>query len=486
MHENKDTHPVRMALIALYIIFVLYLLYMNLTPFGGMMHYEIDVGQDSDMKKSSAYLAGPLERVSEPASEGQANYRNLTHGLVYFYVPAGKAYNESDIDVTVRYRMNGENMKMLLGLKDREDWHYTYATINDPLCKYAENYNYLGECSGTHIYSLQNHMHECSDFMGFISDEIVLEKNIDKTPALAKHVDSDKNSTFFNYSIRGDHTMYVYINNAINLRIQKYDQNWYEGEDLLNIRIYGPDGLLFANETIEDDGISNRAPEVHPLQEKGYYFTAPRGTYKIVLDDLSNGSDVITKNIQISSGKLVFENRVFVLDPAEFYANAVFSSQISFVTYHDVALQDILVDSKTVSVKNRTEKYIEHLNEGAHTIKIPKGDIIMSSDNYISPTKEAYFEPYNPVMRDYDAYMDVAGKGGVAARVPQFILVAEQYSPPKKDGDWFISTVHINPEEAYIKNSQLGFMFNIPNIGNNTVSIDWIKTKITVPPIWRR
>ncbi len=415
MNDNKN---IRKILIPLYTVIILYIIYMNITPFGGTTEHKIDIGEESDMKKDSAYLAGPLERITGPLTEGQTNYRDLTHSLVYFNLPANSIYPDSGIELKIRYKVSPANStKILLGGKDTDEWHYRYMTLYNPSDKYLQDhYPHMQECSAVYLYSTENIILDCPGMINSLGsalypNEPVLAKNFDKSRAMTTYEPSGKNSTLFNYSLRGDHTFYTYINNnKLDLKIQKYDQNWYNGSDVLNIRIYGPDNALFANLTIEDDSIGEKTGESGPIQEESYHFTAQKGTYRIVLDDLSVGADVITKSIEISSGKLVFENRIFTLDPSEFHTKAVLPSEIRFTTYHEPFTQDIYLDNRIVSVDNPATTYTAYLMEGARTITIPKGDIIMQSDNYYSPDADSYFEPYRYSFRDYDTYMSLLQK----------------------------------------------------------------------------
>jgi hypothetical protein len=85
-------------------------------------NYFYDIGGEEDAK--NPYLT-PTDRVSDIQMWENISYRNLTWGVVYFYqeLPTGS----DKIRVNVKF-MNTlpKDYRLSIGIKDKEEWSYTY------------------------------------------------------------------------------------------------------------------------------------------------------------------------------------------------------------------------------------------------------------------------------------------------------------------------------------------------------------------------
>src|SRR3990172_5828373 len=91
-------------LAAIPIIIAIYLIYVNLLPFGGTSVYNIDVGADD--LQGTARLTGPVDRISEPQTADGITFRNLLYSLVYFDLKDPFLTNSGEVTVKVLFRDN--------------------------------------------------------------------------------------------------------------------------------------------------------------------------------------------------------------------------------------------------------------------------------------------------------------------------------------------------------------------------------------------
>ena len=198
-------------------------------------------------------------------------------------------------------------------------------------------------------------------------------------------------------TLRGGHTFYTCIDNeTLEFTVTKQDMNWYNGSDDLKITVYSDSGEEKGSITIPDDGNANKGG-TGPMQNQT--ITIPgleTGMYRV---EMSAGADLYINNITTEQDKLIADGRLFIISPQSIYTEMKKGGTIKFQTYHDSALQNITITNGATTAYvdvNQAHNWFEiSLPPGdtPYEINLPKGDMIIESDGYLSFTRDSYFNP---------------------------------------------------------------------------------------------
>lgn len=418
-------------------------------------NYFYDIGSKADYLKP--YLS-PTARVSE--AELNESYRNLTSQLVYFDVPIPRGADK--IVIQTRVQIPEKNYKIFLGARNKKDWSYLtklvfdgiYDKINAPKIAYVEEIPF-----GT---------------------TIVTDRNI--APPIKKQSFEMKAFETENY-LRGTHKFFVYLNDSFEFYAEKRDINWYDGEDIMNISLKNLSGAVLGQTTIEDDGIISPSKKLGKTQNGSLKVqNLKEGVYIL---ELEGNSDVIITKLRLNTNKIVTKS-IFSADSsnylrtndtkAEFYTETTKNSWISFNTYHSSYMQNISIANETLEIKNRSFEHYFNLSIGEYKIVLPKSDVIIKTQGFLTFSKENYYEPFE---------FNVVGIPKNNEELFGVDYYMTDYVLPKKDGDWRILETSFEMKDLYIMNGKLSLMFNIPHLSesiNETnkdfVKIDWINVTI--------
>jgi len=260
--------------------------------------------------------------------------------------------------------------------------------------------------------------------------------------------------------LRGSHTILIYIKGNFNFTIFKEDINTYEGIDELRIKLYKEDKLI-KEVTIPDDGITDSSnikgiEQIASLIEDNL----EEGVYRVEI--LDENGDVVIKKIISNQDRLIFKGKLFILDPTKIYLKNYKDKNIFFSTPHKTSLQTINVNGKNIKIEQRDKLFkTEILPKEEYVISIPRGNVIIESDNYFSFSKDSFFIPQkffisnNPYSADY--------------------IISNYKEVERLDGGWIIVETKFNLEDLYIENNEIIFMLNQEK---NKLQIDWIKIKL--------
>lgn len=478
------------------IIIAIYLIYVNLLPFGGTMGYIIDVGV-SDLQ-GNAKLTGPMDRISESNETDGITFRELQNGLVYFSL--NSPYLESKGKVTVNITFMDkfpENGRFRLGAKNNETWSYALKDIYVPYYNDLIKYPHV-EIDNRTVF-LINSAPKISGLDDIPEGSVIATNtllNLDPYVKMVKNTGGKNLSV--NVALRGSHVFYTYVDNGeLNLNISKQDLNWREGQDELEVRIYSEKDELIGNGTIPDDGNVNNSTVIGEIQKANFSFSnLKKGVYRI---NLAGGGDVLIRKIRTDKKKLVTDGRIFIAgdNPAYFEGNNSSSGEIyfknpgkstmEFQTYHNTGLQNITVENgktKKVTINETQKKFNVSLAASGklNSLVFEKGDVIIDSIDYFSFTKDSYFTPKR--FKIVDIMNDPAW---IEDNVDYVVL---DYNIPKGDV-WKSNNASWDLNELYKKDNELSFLLSAPHLGteefrNFTIPVDRIEIEVKVPPIWER
>ncbi|MCX8093342.1 MAG: hypothetical protein N3E50_04165, partial [Candidatus Goldbacteria bacterium] len=283
-----------------------------------------------------------------------------------------------------------------------------------------------------------------------------------------------------NVSLRGNHTLYVYAKDNLNLEITKQDINWYKNEDTMVVKISDMAGNLIREELLPDDGEAEASKITKTAQTRKINIpNIKEGVYRI---DLLNNADTFIRRIKINQSKLVVQNKIFPVDnklykitetkPLRIYTKYEMDYKIDFSTAHREGLQDVMINNRIFKIedKHKTLSYLMKGHKNLIEIYLPKNDISVTVPGYFSFTKDSYFEPFDYYVTSLENYKDAD-------------YIYTDYKEPIIDGDWMIGEVTFDIKEVYVKDGKLSIMLNARHLRDEkyksyTIPVDWIKVTL--------
>lgn len=198
------------------------------------------------------------------------------------------------------------------------------------------------------------------------------------------------------HTLRGSHQLYVYAaNETLKLTFDKIDLNRATGADSVTVRVTKVDDLTSSSRTwlktvtVGDDGVTGKdGPQGKARSATIELPNVAPGVYHI---DIETGEDVLLDNLTSNQQNLAFNGRVFIADgPA--YAEANFTPvklitsgpTVTVAANHDQGKQDVTIAGKKITIKDVKVNHVASALQGTTTIDIPKGDIIVTSDELLS------------------------------------------------------------------------------------------------------
>ncbi len=471
---------------AIPVVVILYLLYMNFAPvlFDSKMDFSLDVGSAKEGLAKGIAPLSPSSRVGNKMLNESISYRELLHPLVYssMTVPS----NTGKISVSVRFKDNfPENSSgFYIGAQDKEDWHYLWKPA------YLLSFDFGEPClteNSTKLYCLRNESTVPTNLTSFISNppaDSVIATNLVLEQKPIKIENYSPGELAINTTLRGNHAFYVYASGYIQLTVSKQDINWYENEDNLTISVYDLNNTLIATGTIPDDGITNNSRKQANVQNLTIFTpNIEEGVYRI---ELINNGDMIIKQITINQNKFVADKNVFLADnglysnsssnPSTLYFKNKRESTVYLSTYHSQGFQNISINRAAVNLNETQTKFNLTISpgDGFSYIYSPKNDIMISSVNYFSFTRDSYFEPFEYGVIGIDDANFVKANA-------DYILT--DYTPPVEDNGWLIGTAEFDAKDLYIKDNKLSIILNAKHLGsdvysNYTIPVDWVNVSI--------
>lgn len=254
-----------------------------------------DIGSSEDAKKS--YLS-PANRISDISNSSETEtYRNLTSGLVYFNVPIPTGSNK--INVEVKFKDNfPSGTSISIGAKDKEEWHYSYKNIYNPMLDNLKEFDYSGTL--TRFYRINNNLPLVDD-ISKIPDNSIVASNLNLKPIL-NNQDYDIKPLIVSTGLRGGHIFYIYLKDSLDLKVKKQDLNWYDNADEMTINLYDLDGNLIANTTILDDGITIVDKAIAKIQEGQLTVgNLSKGVYKLEFTNF----DGLIREFSLNTNKII-------------------------------------------------------------------------------------------------------------------------------------------------------------------------------------
>jgi hypothetical protein len=438
--------------------------------------YTIDVGAlDS---KGDAVLQGPFERLSDPLSKDNVTYMLIEKDLVYFTSPVKQNFSRVKVEMKfIDTIPQGYDLKV--GMRNKKEYSYIWNTLYNPFYASLGMFNLTGEGGSIRIYSLNDDI--TTPISSFLSSPpegstiaIDAPVEINNSPDVTY-----KESGSSIGELRGDHTFYIYTKGNLSLSVKKQDLNWYNGSDTLDIKLYSSANKLIKNITISDDNNLEKDNSKGHLQHGTLESIIDEGIYKVTM---TGGGDILIRNIELNNGNIVAQSPflagVLYTNATWFnlYTRAMKGNRLGFITYHNEGLQTINVTSgnytKSLNIATIGNWHYIDLpsSNELYKIEVPKGDILIDSDNYFSFSKDSYFTPQAVKILPLQESIDWLKINKV-----DYVIVPN--SQESKDSNWTVASAEYNLSDAYIANDTLNFAISAPHLNkyNYSIPVDWIK-----------
>ena len=477
--KKRNNNKIFLVIDIICVLILFYTLFMNLRPFiiNIKQQYFLDIGSKQESKSADIGLLTPAERVSEPTGDNP-DYRNLKDALVYSTIRILHKTNKIEIGIRLKDNFPIDSKGFYIGAQYKEGWNYAYKPIYLPYLKLSENTKYIQEDNKT-LYFLNNdfpQFNKIGEFLNNIPNNSTIATNLNLKEKPIKIENYTPGNLDIRVALRESHSFYFYAKDNIYLTIEKQDINWYESEDDLIIKIYDIEGNIIKEDKIPDDGIKIKSAEQGKPQGKRIKIDdIKEGVYKM---DLVNNGDLIIRRIKINQKKLVVNKRVFLADskvykletkPVKLYTKINKNTEINFLTYHSEGLQDVIINKKSYKIleRHKTIKIPINKSNNIQEIITTQNDIIISSDNYYSFTKDSYFDPISYKIVSLENY-----------KIADYLYT--DYKEPEKDGEWLIGKTIFDIKDVYVKNGKLSIMLNAKHLSDArykeyTIPVDWIK-----------
>ncbi len=432
----------------------------------------LDVGSEFEDSEVFSKLR-PRERVSERKAiydsyNQLVTFRELKNP--YVYTDLTIPLNCTGFNLIVKFKENFPDEKnaektFYIGLQDKKDGHHRFYKLFDKNldlsgCDFVEENNiYL-----CHKNKSAPRFDNVTSFLKNLPDNRIIGYDGVIIPNKENsNLVCETGEFYINGTLRGSHSFYIYAKGNLEVKFIKKDRNYYDGKDVFNISLSKFDGLILKTKLVNDDGITDKQG-VSREQNISFNITnLKEGVYKLYIHYVGEGEDSTIKNLWINQKKVVFDKYAHPLSGFSFYSKR---NSFRFKTYHEVNFQNITINKELVKI-NKT--YVDHTYESNFEIKgiVPKGDIMIKSNEVFSISKKNYFEPYK---------YDLVDTSGIGIYMAEYVVL--NYRWVRKDG-WIISSVEVPISGLYFKDT-LSVILNAPHLksySDYTVPVDFIGVK---------
>jgi len=440
----KKEIKLRIVLWGVFFLFLLFLFYKALSPFGNTGYvYQGDNEFISDMR--------PETRVNI-----KNDFQEIIGEPIYFSLRTSRKFDNALLEFD--YKNNNKNIPVLEAgvLVDSVVWQHKMQNIeNKHIDEIAASWEKI---IGDNVFLfIRPGFNASSSYDNLIS----FEDNLPSIDEIAVYnYDLNYNYSIDSYSssseyfvvesdLRGPYQFYTYIKKEdLDFSFIFKDLNSNKDPDPVVINLYYRE-FLIDTFRLDDDGISEDIQE--ESEERNLLVrlpNLPEGVYKI---ELRVNNDIITESIRTKQNKLSFLNKVWLASSSENILLNTDSRMILAQTTNPESVQNIAIGSTTLEVKE-TFKQFSGLRKGSSTKMIlEKGDIIIAGDGLFSFSEESLFDPkLKKVDRNFNP--------------DQFNYIMSSYEGNKDSSEWRHAKIEFDLNEAYRENSKYGFMISAPGL----------------------
>ncbi|MFH1590557.1 MAG: hypothetical protein ABIC95_01380 [archaeon] len=350
------------------LVIILYIVYMNVLPFGYEKEYVLDIGTDSDTDSALEFYLVESNALSPVQRYGDQTFREIVslEPIEFWFSPPIIIDNETQIMLSIDFESNST-----VYIKHGDGWNLFYNPK-------WESYEEVAVFEDSRI--LVNPDWISTRCWERVMVDIGFNKSIRKLP----------------FTYREPLVFEALLQEELDLIIEKKEKNLFPGEDVLAVSVYDGESLIF-NDTMADDGLTNeesisRKRFSKSLPTSGIYVIKITGQGSMPKDFLIESVD-INSNMIILSGAVV--NPIFDEDAAMLYSED--DTTISIRYWDETEGKQIVVSTdggNTEVATNRTDL------SGSSQVYFPRGDVSIYNGRWAFSDEE-YFS-YNKIQSFHD------------------------------------------------------------------------------------
>jgi hypothetical protein len=265
----------------------------------------------------------------------------------------------------------------------------------------------------------------------------------------------------------GSYSLNTYLQKGEELNINFLTQNInkkFISSDNIIITVYNQDDEKIHEETIKEpwlQRISNK-----PSAEENTNLKIPNqaeGVYKIVFTASNN---IITKDISTAQKWLVFNAPITLADATSDVSLMNFnSSYITFTSIDQKGLQTLTVNDEEIEItRNKEDYFIRNIApslDNPLNVTLPKGNIKLSTDGYISFSPQNIFLPKEEA-RKWDEFF---GQDMINLSDYNYLIVNQK--TPIEKGNWLYANTEFDLSNLDTSAGMLKLRFVAPALKEN-------------------
>ncbi|MFA5374633.1 MAG: hypothetical protein WC455_02600 [Dehalococcoidia bacterium] len=315
-------------------------------------------------------------------------------------------------------------------------------------------------------------------------------------------IEEGKGRLDINTALRGGHTFWTYVENgALEMSVTKQDMNLYEGADGLTLKVYDIDGNFISETAIPDDGDAAADGSFGPIQtETLSAANLSAGSYRI---EMTGGDDLLIEGIEINQAKFVVDNKILpvgtapgyvensshAIDGLSLYTDELSLKKVSFFYWHGNSMQQIAISGDGFYTEldvNEIEEWLSvDLVPGAYRITVPKQDIRMEFNGYLSFTPDSFFLPRRCEVTGLESYVS-----DFKEYVDYIVVNYDDYYVTTNYDGWLTARAKWNTADLSIIDDTLSFCLIVPHLDragdeDKTIPVDSITIELNIPPFWK-
>lgn len=350
-----------------------------------------------------------LIEIVGDSKEEQVNgdvFRSFAKTPVYFNVKAPRVFNAARVESTFRTSAplveagvmvkeeTGQIRKTVVYNRDLETLDWTSVGSGASLDEENDKVVY-----GLGLWQRDKRYENPSEFLkNPPSIEKIMTINYDlQIPARLLNYQASAAVRNFNVSLRGPQTLYTYLEKEnLNWTFFIQDMNRHDGTDEVVARVFDYQNKQVLEQTLVDDGEIWGSGKSSVLREFKLTAVLPDGVYKI---QINAPDDIFIRQVRTSQQKFVFQYVIYFGDTAG-YAGSNDPIQIvgqtrslKFRTPHEEGKQNIQIGNDIVRVAFKDHGYEYNTKTRLVNFRLPKSDLKIDFDGFLSLTPEAFFMP---------------------------------------------------------------------------------------------
>ncbi|NCO79708.1 hypothetical protein COT96_01170 [Candidatus Falkowbacteria bacterium CG10_big_fil_rev_8_21_14_0_10_38_22] len=460
-----------------------YLLYQGVRPSG-----QVSYSHDFSQKDKTSFFIGqltPAERIKTNTNGSQI----VIGDPVYFSLRSLRNFSKAKI--TLKFQ-NPDDLPLIeIGpLVDKIIWRYDLKPLrNKTVDQLALVWPVIRGRGQEILLQRQKKYETINEFLKNpppLNEIAVYNYNFKNNYTLPDYQALGKEIAI-KYSLRGTYQFYVYIKNEeLNLQLAFSDLNKNKDSDQIELNLYYQDKLIDQKVLADTGAGADDGEKINRGKLELVEANLPEGVYKV---ELRVNDDIITDELVSQQNKLSFINRLWLAGATEKNIELITDSNIiNAQTINPASLQNIRIGNKDLNLSNTYQQFSLKNQENISSIKLAKGDVIISGNGVFSFSQDSFF---NPIVKKVDSSIDINASG--------INYVLANYQTPSEQDGWQITEAEFDIANAYRESpryqlggtNKISWLISLPGLKaeddiDDKIIIGEIKVDLQGKSLWEK